>query len=112
MNYPETIDMSHTFVGKRQASLGVCDFNSTRHSEYFEPFACQFHGVGREVNSEVTRAVPRKLNAVSSYSTPDLKDIFSTEGPELCNNRYVPVTALITFPSDLLEIPLGIIFRR
>src|SRR5207248_4039712 len=112
MNYPETINMIHAFVRKGQAFLSICDFKLTWHSEKFESFPCQFHGVSREVNSDIICAVPRKLNAVSSYSTPNLKNIFPTERPELCNNRYVPVATLITFPSDLLEIPSTVIFRR
>jgi hypothetical protein len=71
--------MIHTFIGERQAFLSVCDFKSTRHFEYFEAFTCQFHRVGRQINSDVMRPVPRKLNPVSSYSTPDLKDIFPAE---------------------------------
>src|SRR5439155_12624230 len=112
MNYTETVNMIHPFARKGQAFLSICDFKPTWHSEYFESFPCQFHRVGREINSDVIRAVPRKLNAVSSYSTPDLKNIFPTEGPEPCNNRYVPVATLITFPGDLLEIPSTVIFRR
>src|SRR5215467_11764824 len=112
MNYTEAINMIHGFVRKGQAFLSICDFQATWHSEYFEPFPCQLHGVGREIDSDVIRAVPSKLNSVSSYSTPDLKNILPTERPELCNNRYVPVATLITFPSDFLKIPSTVILRR
>src|SRR2546430_17330684 len=112
MNYTEAINMIHGFVRKGKAFLRICDFKATWHSEYFEPFPCQLHRVGREIDSDVIRAVPRKLNAVSSYPTPDFQDILPTKGCEPSHNRYVPVATLITFPSDFLEIPSTVIFRR
>jgi hypothetical protein len=81
MNYTEAINMIHGFVRKGQAFLSICDFKATWHSEYFEPFPCQLYRVGREIDSDVIRAVPRKLNAVTSYSTPDLKNILPMKDP-------------------------------
>src|SRR6266516_3769711 len=96
--------MVYACVRKRQTVLSVCDFKLTWHPEYFEPLSGEFYGVWRQINSDIVRSVPRKLDPISSYSTPDFKHTFPTKRVELGNHRHVPFPTLKPFSGNFLKI--------
>src|SRR6266496_6832950 len=104
--------MVYACVRKRQSFLRICNFDLAWHPEYFEPFSGEFYGVWRQINSDIVRSVPRKLDPISSYSTPDFKHIFPTKRVELGNYRHVPFAALESFPGNLLKISTSLCLLR